>query len=399
MADEKKEAEPRPYEPFVPEVFKVDIAKLRRERYPTVESPVRSFVDWSLFWEGGYHSLLHGVTGAGKTTLQLRLIWLLHDAGHRVIHRDDGNREFLYLAPYVPMVVWHPEGTEFELQAPHRYPNVEIRTFKEPQEILDAAYRTPQRFHAILYDCYCREQGPQARFYSEFFKHLIYRCMQGEWEWSGGDEDEEGDEIRQPLVASFDEINDLIPPRSKTFSKEHADMLRQLVQNIRKLRKYRVTLVASVHRFNQLDLDVRSQFTYYWIKKSFGQDIYQFMNRNLWTVNAQGYNAAMKFCQTMPRNQVLIFDRDGNYDKMVWPDVPRVKPRHRIKGEIKVDEEEGKEYDEIDLLIAARRSQGKRWTQQAIADAVGLSQQTVAAREMKLKERNEILRQALEEKP
>ncbi|MFH2109955.1 MAG: hypothetical protein ABIJ47_01705 [Candidatus Bathyarchaeota archaeon] len=377
--------EPRPYEPHIPDAFKVDMAKLRRERNPVFDPIIRSHVDWGLFYEGGYHSLLHGKTGAGKTTLQLYLLWILHEAGHRIVHRDDGNREFLYLAPYVPMVVWHPEGTVFELKAPHRYPNVEIRTFTEPGEILDAVYKTPQRFHAILYDCYCFKPGPQARFYSEFFKTLIFRCMQAEYEDWDEEDETEGDETREPLVASFDEINDLIPPRGKSLSKDHADVLGQIVQSIRKLRKYRVTLIASVHRFNQLDLDVRSQFSYYWIKKSYGQDIYHFMNTNLWTVTAQSYQAAMRFVTAMPRDQVLLFDGDGNYDKMRWPDIPRVKPRNRVKGEIKAEEDEGGRFDEIDLIIAVARSKQPPESFRSIADRLGRAPSSIRGRAAKLR--------------
>ena len=380
----------------MPGSFKVNLGELLRKHHPERRPIVRSYVDWSLFYEGGYHSLIHGVTGAGKTTLLMYLLWILHEAGFRIIHRDDGNREFLYLTPIIPMVIWHPKDTEFELRYPERYPGTEVRTFTEPGEILDAAYRTPQRFHAILYDCYCLTAGPQARFYSTFFERLIYRCMQGEWDtWSGGED--EGDEVRTPMVASFDEINDLIPPRSKSLGKEYSDVLRQVSQNIRKLRKYRVTLMATVHRFNQLDLDVRSQFTYYWIKKSFGQDIYQFINRNLWTVSGDVYQAAMRFCQTMPRDQVLVFDRDGSYDKMRWPDIPRVKPQHRIRGEITLEDEvRKKQYDDLDLLVAALRGEGRRWTQREIAELVGLTQQAIAAREKKLWARNELLRKAQE---
>jgi len=381
---------------IIPESFKVNLPELRNHHTPNLTPVTRSYVNWDLFFEGGYHSLLHGKTGAGKTTLQIYLTWILHNAGHRIIHRDDGNREFLYLAPHVPMIIWHPEGTIFELKAPHRYPTVEIRTFKNPDEILDAAYKTPQRYHAIVYDSYCIEQGPQAAFYSEFFQNLIYRCMQGEWEeWGENDEDAvESDEYREPLVASFDEINDLIPPKSKSPNKNHGNVLRQIALNIRKLRKYRVTLIASTHRFNQLDLDVRSQFSYYFIKKSYGQDIYHFMNTNLWTVSGASYQAAMRFVTSMPREQVLVFDSDGNYDKMVFPDIPRVKPRHRIKGIIR-NEDKGKQkkYDDIDFIIMALRSRSPPMSFTDIANIVDIDRSNVSRRAKKLRNAHTILLQ------
>jgi hypothetical protein len=385
--------ESNPYQPLIPESFKVDLPTIRGNRNPILEPITRSHVNWELFFKGGYHSLLHGKTGAGKTTLQIYLTWVLHNAGHRIIHRDDGNREFLYLAPYIPMIVWHPKDTWFELKSPDRYPNLEIRTFTSPGEILDAAYKTPQRYHAIMYDCYCLESGIQARFYSEFFRDLIYKCMQGDWDdWD--DDEVEGDEQRAPLVASFDEINDLIPPKSKSPSKSHVDVLRQITVNIRKLRKYRVTLMASTHRFNQLDLDVRSQFSYYFIKKSYGQDIYQFMNTNLWTVNAQGYGAAMRFVTSMPQDQVLVFDGDGSYDKMRWPDIPRVKPRHRIRGEVRdVDDGKQKKYDDIDFIIMALRSRVPPLGFSAIAGVVGIDRSNVSRRAKKLGKAHTVLMQ------
>jgi hypothetical protein len=223
--------------------------------------------------------------------------------------------------------------------------------------------------------------------------------MQGEWDdWDDDEDDVEGDEYRAPLVASFDEINDLIPPKSKSPSKSHVDVLKQITVNIRKLRKYRVTLMASTHRFNQLDLDVRSQFSYYFIKKSYGQDIYQFMNTNLWTVNAQGYQAAMRFVTSMPQDQVLVFDSDGSYDKMRWPDIPRVKPRHRIRGEVRdADDGKQKKYDDIDFIIMALRSRSPPMGFTDIAGVVGIDRSNVSRRAKKLSKAHAVLLQHMRE--
>ncbi|MFH0850562.1 MAG: AsnC family protein, partial [Candidatus Bathyarchaeota archaeon] len=136
---------------------------------------------------------------------------------------------------------------------------------------------------------------------------------------------------------------------------------------------------------------------YYWIKKSYGQDIYHFMNTNLWTVSAQSYQAAMRFVTAMPRDQVLIFDGDGNYDKMRWPDIPRVKPRHRIKGEITLEEDEGKkkQYDGIDLLILTLRGRDPPMSYTAIGELVGMTRQSVTKRAEKISKAHALLMEEL----
>jgi len=140
---------------------------------------LRTFVDWGKFWEGGHHTLIQGRTGAGKTTLLLTLLWQLYLRRHRILMRDDGGLDFLFLAENIPMTVWVPEGCSFTLAHPELY-DIEVRTFTEPREILDEVYVSPYRFHAILYDCFCSDPAPAAAFYSDMFKELILKCMQTE---------------------------------------------------------------------------------------------------------------------------------------------------------------------------------------------------------------------------
>ena len=116
------------------------------------------------------------------------------------------------------------------------------------------------------------------------------------------------------------------------------------------------------------------------------------MNTNLWTVNVQGYSAAMMFVTGMPQDQVLVFDGDGSYDKMRWPDIPRVKPRHRIQGEVKeADDGKQKKYDDIDFIIMALRSRVPPLGLSDIAGVVGIDRSNVSRRAKKLGKTHAVL--------
>jgi len=97
---------------------------------------------------------------------------------------------------------------------------------------------------------------------------------------------------KDPLVFSFDEMNDLVQPRGMELTKGHAGLRSLIEYNVRKLRKHRVTLIASTHRFNQIGINVRSQFSYVLIKQSYGKDVYDFISHNLVTAANEAYHGA-----------------------------------------------------------------------------------------------------------
>jgi len=357
----------------IPESFLVDPVHLG----PKPESPVMMrYVDWGPFWRGGYHTLIQGRTGSGKTTLLLNLLWRLHRRGHRILMRDDGGLDFLYLCREIPMKVWVPRGCSFTCDEVE-----EIQFFNEPGEVLEGAYTDPLRFHAILYDYFCLGPGPAVKFYSDLFKQLIYRCMQTERE------------AKDPLVFSFDELNDLVQPKGYELSKQHSGLRPMLEYNVRKLRKHRVTLLATTHRFNQVSLNVRSQFSYIMLKQSYGKDIYDFVSANMVTVQGRAFWAMITALTTMSPDLAYVFDYKNSYDRVKIPDIPRPRVRYRLSGEIR-EEETGKQYDERDLVITALRAQGMGI--RAIGRFLGLNHSTIHFRLKKLLQ-IPTLKEALEE--
>jgi len=356
----------------IPDSFLVDLDAIGPPEPVTLP---RTFVDWSKFWEGGYHTLLQGRTGAGKTTLLLNLLWRLHTRGHRILLRDDGGLDFLFLAEYVPMTVWVPAGCSFSLQHPELY-DIEVRGFEGPGDILDEIYDSPYRFHSILYDCYCSDPAPAAGFYSEVFRELIFRCMQTERA------------VKEPLVFSFDELNDLVQPKGMELTKGHTSIRSMVEYNVRKLRKHRVTLIASTHRFNQIGINVRSQFSYIMIKQSYGKDVYDFISHNLITAANEGFWATLRTLTTMGPEYVYVFDYKNSYDRLRVPDIPRPVVRYRLEGEIAVDDDP-RQYDIIDLVVAVARARCRCGREpesfQSIAARVGRSKSTIGQRANKLR--------------
>ena len=363
----------------IPRSYMVPLDKIRPPKSTIIN---RTFVDWKPFYEGGRHTLLQGRTGAGKTTLLLNLLWNLHTRGHRILLRDDGGLDFLYLAEYIPMTVWVPEGCSFELTEPELY-DVMVQGFREPAEILDAAYTSPYRFHAVLYDCYCSDPGPAAEFYSEMFRALIYKAMQTERA------------KKDPLVFSFDELNDLVQPRGMELTKGHSDIRGMVEYNIRKLRKHRVTLIASTHRFNQIGINVRSQFSYIMIKQSYGKDVYDFISHNLITAANEGFWSTLRALTTMGPEYAYIFDYKNSYDKMRIRDIPRPDVRYNLDGLIKNEDQDTREYDIIDLLIVEGRTRDPPESYQSIGDRVGRAKQTVMQRAKKLRNAHTYLMEAM----
>jgi len=344
---------------------------------PKITVP-RLYVDWTPFWEGGRHTLLQGRTGAGKTTLLFSLLWQLHARGHRILLRDDGGLDFLYLAEHIPMTIWVPKGCSFTLTEPELY-DIQTQNFNTPQEILDKAYEDPTRFHAVLYDCYCSDPAPSATFYSELFRELIYRCMQTERA------------EKTPLVFSFDELNDLIQPKGMELTRGHSNIRSMVEYNVRKLRKHRVTLIASTHRFNQIGINVRSQFSYIMIKQSYGKDVYDFISHNLITAANESFWSTLRTLTTMGPEYVYVFDYKNSYDKLRIPDIPRPTIRYRLDGHIREENNTGPRYDEIDLIIVAARTRPSPESYREIALRTSRGKSSIGQRAQKLKNSNPYL--------
>lgn len=359
----------------IPESYLVPIDHLLEHTKP--QEITRSFVDWGKFVEGGYHTLLQGRTGAGKTTLLLTLLKQLYEHGHRILMRDDGGLEFLYLLPEFPVKVWVPEGCELEIDSTHRHT---IQHFKDPKEILNDVYNSTYRFQVIVYDAYCMDPGPSALFYNKLFKQLIYRCMQ-----TARDD-------KEPLVVSFDELNDLLQPQGRGLTKEHTQVKNILEYNVRKLRKHRVTLIASTHRFNQVGINVRSQFSYIIIKQSYGSDVYSFINDNMVTVENKAFWKVLRDLTTMDPKYAYVFDYKNSFDKMIFPDIPRARIKYGIQGEVKAPKlADPNEYSKEDIYIALARAQDPPESYRSIARRVGWDHTTVMKHANKMRDSLKII--------
>jgi len=333
-----------------------------------IRAQPRSFTDLGPFFEGGRHALIHGRTGSGKTALLLTLLKRLHEAGHRILMRDDGGLEFLYMLPEIPMVVWVPRGCKLVVKGPY---DIETRSFIDPNEILEAVFKTDSRFHAVVYDAFCWNPSLAAGVYSCLFQSLIFKCMQTERS------------RKRPLVFSFDELNDLIQPRGYALTRGHTSVRSMVEYNIRKLRKHKVTLIASTHRFNQIGINVRSQFSYIFIKQSYGHDVYDFINKNLITAANQTFWQVLRDLTTMGPEYVYIFDYKNNFDKCVFPDLPRPDITYHLHGKIQ-GETHNKQFDNLDLAIAVLRATGASYRK--IAEIVGRHESTVRYRLKRLRE-------------
>ena len=351
----------------IPAAFRASTKSLKETLTPEPTQVTRSYVNWTKFLEGGYHTLLHGRTGAGKTTLLLTLLKVLYRNGHRVLMRDDGGLEFIHLLHEIPMIIWIPAGCSLEIDTDLLH---EVRRFSDHKEILDNVY-TGLRFQVIVYDAYCVDPSPAAGFYSDLFKELIYRCMQT----SRGQ--------KEPLVFSFDELNDLIQPQGRGLTKEHSRVKHILEYNVRKLRKHRVTLIASTHRFNQIGINVRSQFSYILIKQSYGSDVYDFINKNLVTAADNQFWSILRDLTSMDPWYVYVFDYKNNFDKLVFPDIQRSDIAYRLDGEIQ-GPQDSKLFDEKDIYILYARTKDPPMSYRSIAEHLGIAHSTVSARHKKL---------------
>jgi len=288
------------------------------------EPKLLRFTDIDKFLGGGMHGLIVGITGAGKTTLLLSLLDALIDRGYTILARDDGGLESLHLLHKVPMRIWIPEGCRLKMDTPHKH---EVREFdwQNPLEILEGVYDYP--FNLVVFDAFCIDPGLSALFYSNLFKLLIYRCMQTPMR------------KKKKLIFSIDELNDLVQPKGYELSGQHTSVRSLIEYNIRKLRKHQVTLLASTHRFTQLGISVRSQFSYIFMKQSYGWDAWDFISKSLATQNNKVFWATLKDISSFEKKYFYLFDYKNNFDKYEFGDIRREEIEYEMSG---VVEEEKK---------------------------------------------------------
>jgi len=286
--------------------------------------PVKTFADLSKVLEVGYHSVIFGKTRSGKTVLlqNLDVDHVLH--GYKVIHRDDGGLEFLKVADKVDITVWKPKDCKFECNAVY----IENYDWKNPSKLVKDLLKTSDPYNVVLFDVYCNDKSLYAMFWSDFLNAFITHLMKLHVS------------KKEHLVLSIDELNDILTSKQHEITKAHASLKAMIDFNLRKLRKHRVKLIATAHRPNQLTRDIRAQFDYIFVKRSYGYDMYDLLNRELVDIDAKTFWGILKKIKTLPVNQALVFDYDGKFDLMEVPKLKDKIPYFEVEGEIKAETEE-----------------------------------------------------------
>jgi hypothetical protein len=195
-----------------------------------------------------------------------------------------------------------------------------------PAEIWDYIVDGDYMLNAFIYDAYCSKLEYEAKWYGELFMSLIHACMQGRVKF------------RDKFILGFTEINDIIQSSYSSLTGEHAKVRSMIEYNIRKLRKFGVQLWAETHRFNQISINVRSQFDYVFIKKSFGYDVWNFLNQSLVTANNKTFWTVLKKITSLPQWIFVLFDPNNNYDFYKFPDIPRPNYVCKPSGEVTPEE-------------------------------------------------------------
>lgn len=257
-----------------------------------------------------------------------------------------------------------------------------------PREILGQVFDSSQRFHVVVHEPFCYDPGPEALFASRLFQELIFMCKKT------------SRRRKRQLLVSIDELNDLVQPRRKSLTRSHAGVRELLSFNVRKLRKHRVTLMATTHRFNQIGIDVRSQFSYVFIKQSYGSDVYDFVSKNLVTASNETFWRILRELTTMGPELTYLFDYKNNYDRLWLPDIPRPDIHYRVSGEIRLKdvkpEEPSKMFDWKDIYIAQARVRDPPLSLRDIAGRLDLALSTVHGRLERIRaDRSRLLQETL----
>ena len=313
------------------------LAKIPKKWVKEYTPRVQSFTDIEKLFQGGYHTLITGITGSGKTSLMLTFLKELIHRDFFILARDDGGLEASYLLPYVKITYWIPKGCDLKIhRCPYKYDVAHFNPDK-PMEILDHAFDS--QFNLIVFDAFCIEPGLSAEFFAELFKCLIFKCMQTPRS------------KKKKLIFSIDELNDLIQPKGQNLTPKHAKVRGLIEYNIRKLRKHNVTLLATSHRFTNIGISVRSQFSYIIVKKSFGWDAWDFLSKSLATQNNKVFWAILKDITSFHPKYFYLFDYQNRFDKYQFRDIRRPNIDPEPVGVLKWNGKEKKKDKRVKIKI------------------------------------------------
>jgi len=271
------------------------------------------------FYKEGNHVLILGKTGSGKTVLLLNLIRKFLEHRFKVIHRDDGGLEFLKLHDFVDEIaVMKPDQCYFNVASD----KVVIYDYdiENTMQLVNFLLDTKHKFIVILFDVFCKDKELSARFWNSFFDSFITTLMQRHIS------------LKKKIVLSFDELNDIVQSQKMELTEAHRKVRAMIEYNIRKLRKHKVKLVCTSHRPNQLTLNIRSQFSYVFIKQSFGYDLYTFLNKELVHIGSKLFFKILRDIKDMSPKYAYLFDKRGYFDKLEFPNLPEDMPYFELAG-------------------------------------------------------------------
>jgi hypothetical protein len=336
----------------------------------------QSFTEATPLLSGGRHVLIDGITGAGKTALMLYLLREFYEEGFRILLRDAGGLEFINLALEIPVVMWIPEGCSFRLEEPQEaLDNLEVAMFRDPSEIVQEAFKGSKRFHVACNRMFHpRDYEQWVEFFGGLLGEILHLCHF------------EPPSRARRLVLAVDELNDLVTSSQYALSPLHRSLKAVIEMNLRSLRKHYVTLMASTHGLTQISRGARSQFSYVFLKRHFGDELYQFCSRNLTTVRNEVFWFVLNALQRLPPDEAFLFDPVRRFDRVCFPN-PLVYERDEMRWEASPPAEpvRARRFDEIDLLIAAARTRTELSFRELEA-RTGLSKSTIHERYRKLRE-------------
>ncbi len=272
---------------------------------------VQQFTNLDSYYKSDGHALIAGRTGKGKTTLQTTMSKSFIDSGWKVLRREPAN-DFCYLAGYVGgcnTQIFIPQQDDCTLELFGF--DAEVVATNDPNEVIKRVYEGGYQFNVMLYDNYTYDLDSISGFYAKLFLQLMHKCQQTR------------KAELQPLLFEIDELNDLAMPRGKGATEVQTNLARTFEYAIRKLRKYKVRILGTSQRFNQISIDVRSQFEHTFIKKNYGYDIWAFFAQQLITSNNKTFWKVLKHVISMPVNEFLFFDENAHFDFYTYPDIPR----------------------------------------------------------------------------
>lgn len=336
-------------------------------------SKIQSYTDETSIYYNDQHALIQGITGAGKSTLLFTLEKEFLDRTEAcILHRDDGGLEFLNIARYVKTRVFIPDSADISLNFIGLKPEaVKVVRFNDPGEIIEQVWNYDYRYNVIVFDVFCQSYAQLAEFYSSFFQRLIFFLQQ------------KRKSEKRLVVLSLDEMNDIIAPKGKA-TPEMAMTSRDIERNIRKIRKHKVKLIGDTHRFNQIGLDTRSQFQKVFIKKSYGYDLWEFLNKNLATNNHKTLWKVIKKGTRLKPNQYILFDENQCFDLYEFPDIPRPDSSEidiEALGSLELPQKEDKRQNKTKQHLGkAMKLLIDKYglTQQQCAKELGVSQQQIS---------------------